>query len=127
MQQATIRNRLRYLRDSRGVSQESLSEVLGFNDRQTLSDIELGNRNVRPEELVRAAQFFNVTADYFTDPFELAAQYTELSGKMAQVGKRLTDAMTIATSAITREDLICVTGSFYLVAEAIRKLSRASS
>ena len=74
MQQATIRNRLRYLRDSRGVSQESLSEVLGFNDRQTLSDIELGNRNVRPEELVRAAQFFNVTADYFTDPFELAGE-----------------------------------------------------
>lgn len=74
MQQATIRKRLRNIRDSRNISQASLSEALGFNDRQTLSDIERGKRNVKPEELVRAAQFFNVTADYFTDPFEMAGE-----------------------------------------------------
>jgi len=57
------------------------------------------------------------------DPAELAAQYTEHSGKMAQVAERLEDAMRIAESAVTREDLICITGSFYIVAEAIRKFS----
>ncbi len=57
------------------------------------------------------------------DPSELAAEYTELTGKMAQVGRRIEDALSIATSALTREDLICVTGSFYLVGEAMRNLS----
>jgi len=55
------------------------------------------------------------------DPAELAAEYTESSGKMAQVAPTLSDAMRIALGAISREDLICVTGSFYIVAEAIRK------
>lgn len=58
------------------------------------------------------------------DPAELAAEYTEHSGKMAQVGQTLEEAMQIATSAISREDLICITGSFYVVAEALRKFSR---
>ena len=57
------------------------------------------------------------------DPAELAAEYTEISGKMAQVGRSLSDALAIATSAISREDLICITGSFYLVGQAVRKFS----
>ena len=57
------------------------------------------------------------------DPAELAAEYTENSGKMAQVADTIEEAMRIARSAHTREDLICITGSFYLVAEAIRKFS----
>lgn len=55
------------------------------------------------------------------DPAELAAQYIENSGKMAQVGKTLDDALRIATGAISREDIICITGSFYLVAKAMKK------
>lgn len=57
------------------------------------------------------------------DPAELALQYTEHTGKMAQVGRTLDEAMRIATSAITPEDLICVTGSFYLVGKAMRNYS----
>ncbi len=60
------------------------------------------------------------------DPVELAAQYTESSGKMAQVAETLEEAMRIAVSAITREDVICITGSFYLIAEAMRKFSTQS-
>ena len=55
------------------------------------------------------------------EPAELAADYTERSGKMAQTAPTLDAAMRIALSALTPEDLICITGSFYLVAEAIRK------
>ena len=55
------------------------------------------------------------------EPEELAAQYTEHTGKMAQVAGTLDDAIRIAMGAVTREDLICITGSFYLVGEAVRK------
>ncbi len=54
------------------------------------------------------------------DPNELAARYNELYGKMAQVGQTLEEALAIATRAVTKEDLICITGSFYLVGEAKR-------
>lgn len=52
------------------------------------------------------------------NPDELAARYTELYGKMAQVAPTLQEALTIANRAVTKEDLICITGSFYLVGEA---------
>jgi len=52
------------------------------------------------------------------DPNDLAAEYTELSGKMAQVAETLEEALSIAERAVTREDVICVTGSFYLVGHA---------
>jgi dihydrofolate synthase / folylpolyglutamate synthase len=52
------------------------------------------------------------------DPAELSAQYVERSGKMAQVARSLQEALDIAERAVTREDLICITGSFYLVGQA---------
>jgi dihydrofolate synthase / folylpolyglutamate synthase len=52
------------------------------------------------------------------DPHELAARYVELYGKMAQVADTLEDALAIAYRAVTKEDLICITGSFYLVGES---------
>lgn len=74
MDQATVRRRLMALRERHKTNQADLSEVLGFNDRQTLSDIELGKRSVSASELVRAAKYFKVSVDYFTDPFELAGE-----------------------------------------------------
>jgi len=52
------------------------------------------------------------------DPQDLAARYVERSGKMAQVAETLEEALRIASRAVTREDLICVTGSFCLVGKA---------
>ena len=52
------------------------------------------------------------------DPTELAARYVEQYGKMAQVAPTLEDALAIANRAVTKEDLITITGSFYLVGEA---------
>ena len=37
----------------------------------------------------------------------------------------LDDALTIARSAVSRGDLICITGSFYLVAAAKRLLAKS--
>jgi dihydrofolate synthase/folylpolyglutamate synthase len=62
--------------------------------------------------------FTRVDSIRSSDPNELAAQYVELYGKMAQVAQTLEEAMEIANRAVTKEDLICITGSFYLVGEA---------
>jgi dihydrofolate synthase / folylpolyglutamate synthase len=60
------------------------------------------------------------------DPDELAARYVERFGKMAQVAQNLEEALAIANRAVTKEDLICITGSFYLVGEA-KKLFAAKA
>ena len=54
------------------------------------------------------------------DPFELHARFMEKSQKMAQVGPTLEEAYQIACKSVTREDLICITGSIYLVGLAKR-------
>ncbi len=51
-------------------------------------------------------------------PQDLADVYTELCGKMCQTASCLGEALQLARSAIGREDLICITGSFYLIGQA---------
>ncbi|HEX4055547.1 MAG TPA: folylpolyglutamate synthase/dihydrofolate synthase family protein [Tepidisphaeraceae bacterium] len=70
--------------------------------------------------------FTRVNSVRSADPHELAAQYVELYGKMAQVAENLEEALGIANRAVTKEDLICITGSFYLVGEA-KKLFAAKA
>jgi len=56
-------------------------------------------------------------------PEDLAEVYEECSGRTAQVAQGLREAVNIANNAVTREDLTCITGSFYLVGEAKKLLS----
>ncbi len=51
-------------------------------------------------------------------PSDLAEMYTELCGKMCQTTLSLKEAIRMASSAVSKEDLICVAGSFYLVGQA---------
>lgn len=55
-------------------------------------------------------------------PEELADMYTELCGKMCQTSLSLGEALRLARSAVGREDLICITGSFYLIGQAKTRL-----
>ncbi|MBE0535639.1 MAG: bifunctional folylpolyglutamate synthase/dihydrofolate synthase [Phycisphaerae bacterium] len=55
-------------------------------------------------------------------PQDLAEMYTEICGKMCQTALTIRDAVRTAKSAISREDLICITGSFYLVGQAKEQL-----
>ena len=64
--------------------------------------------------------FTKVNSIRSANPHELAARYVELYGKMAQVAETLQEALSIANRAVTKEDLICITGSFYLVGDAKR-------
>ncbi len=51
-------------------------------------------------------------------PQDLADIYTEMCGKMCQVAAGLGEALQIAQSAVSKGDLICITGSFYLIGQA---------
>ena len=53
-------------------------------------------------------------------PEELMSKFTEISGKMAQTAPNLPEALKLASRAVSREDLILVTGSFYLAGETKR-------
>ena len=57
------------------------------------------------------------------DPYELQRQFAEQSGKMHQVAPTLPEALDLASRAVGRDDLICVTGSFYLVGETKKYLA----
>ncbi len=51
-------------------------------------------------------------------PDDLAEMYSAISGKMCQTALNLGEALRLAQSAIGKEDLICITGSFYLIGQA---------
>ena len=56
------------------------------------------------------------------DPEELQRMFAERSGKMSQVARSFPQALELAINAVSREDLIVVTGSFYLVGDAMKHL-----
>jgi dihydrofolate synthase/folylpolyglutamate synthase len=51
-------------------------------------------------------------------PEDLADMYTEMCSKMCQTASSLGEALRLAKSAVSKEDLICITGSFYLIGQA---------
>ena len=57
------------------------------------------------------------------DPKDLADAYEERSGRVAQVTRNAARGHAHRPDAVSREDLICVTGSFYLVGEAKKLLA----
>lgn len=61
------------------------------------------------------------------DPKELQRRFAEISPKMTQVVPKLKEAINTAHKAIGRDDLICVTGSFYLAGEAKKMLQDAKA
>jgi len=69
--QRQIGERVAYARKELGLNQEALSEMLGFNDRQTLSSIESGNRKVSSNELLRLIECLGKDLDFFTDPYRV--------------------------------------------------------
>ena len=69
-----IGQRLRLLRERNGLQQNQMAEILGLSDRQSVSQIERGNRRVSVAELVRIVDKFNVTLDWLTNPFLLTSK-----------------------------------------------------
>jgi XRE family transcriptional regulator, fatty acid utilization regulator len=74
MDAALIRARLKALRESHELSQEEMARQLGLKGRQTLSDIELGDRKITAQELLSAANIFGMSVDHLTDPLRLIGE-----------------------------------------------------
>lgn len=68
--------------------------------------------------------FTPIASPRSADAKELLSRFVEKSQKMAQLAGSLEQAYQIAQHCVTREDLICITGSVYLVGEA-KKLAAA--
>ena len=66
-----IRRRIAALRKQAGMKQDQLAHALGFKDRQTVSAIETGERQVSAAELVQLAEVLDVDLSFFSDPFIL--------------------------------------------------------
>ena len=66
--------RIKALRERKNLSQEDLAAIFGFNDRQTVSAIETGERKVSAEELMLAVTKLGEPLEYFTDPFRLEGE-----------------------------------------------------
>lgn len=58
------------------------------------------------------------------DPKDLLTKFVEKSQKMAQIEPSLLDAYRTALHCVSREDLICITGSFYLVGLAKQQIAQ---
>jgi dihydrofolate synthase/folylpolyglutamate synthase len=56
------------------------------------------------------------------DPKELHRRFAEFSHKMVQTAPTVKDAINMAARAVARDDIICVTGSFYVAGEAKKLL-----
>ncbi|MDA1008466.1 MAG: bifunctional folylpolyglutamate synthase/dihydrofolate synthase [Planctomycetota bacterium] len=68
----------------------------------------------------------SVTNPRAADPVDLQRMYSERNGKMSQVSRNIKEALEIAGRAAGREDLICITGSFYVVGEAKKRFLPAT-
>lgn len=60
--------RISLARREADMTQETLSDLLGFKDRQILSHIESGKRKVSSDELIKLMGILEKPLDYFTDP-----------------------------------------------------------
>lgn len=69
-----IGRRLKAAREKLDLTQAQLAGQLGFKDRQILAAIEVGQRKLSAEELVRAVKVLGVDLDYFTDAFRLIGE-----------------------------------------------------
>ncbi len=61
------------------------------------------------------------------DPLDLQRRFSKISSKMSQVVRTLPEAIEVAARGVGREDLICVTGSFYLVGETKSHLATVAA
>ncbi|MYB33689.1 MAG: helix-turn-helix transcriptional regulator [Gammaproteobacteria bacterium] len=84
MTEKIIGTRIRALRKEHGLSQKELSCLLGFNNRQTVSAIETGIRQLSADELLLAMDKLGATLDYFTDPFRIDSE-VQFSWRQANV------------------------------------------
>ena len=64
-----IGQRVKYAREQLRLNQQDVSAALGFNDRQTLSDIENSKWGLKAGELLKLSDALDQDGEFFSDPF----------------------------------------------------------
>lgn len=59
-----IYDRIRFLREQRGMSQDELAKKIGYKDRTAVSRIECGQRQVKQSMIVKLAEALQTTPAY---------------------------------------------------------------
>jgi dihydrofolate synthase/folylpolyglutamate synthase len=96
------------------ISYDSLVVIFGCGQDKDVKGM-LSQLSLGADKVIFTRAKLNARA---CEPADLLAQFNEQSGKMAQTAATLEDALRLASRAVSREDLIVVTGSFYLAGEA---------
>ena len=60
----TIYERIKYLREERGMSQQELAEKVGYKTASAVNKIELGLRDINQSKIVEFAKALNTTPSY---------------------------------------------------------------
>jgi len=72
--QKLIGFRVKAAREAKGWTQDQLTQGLGLNDRQSVSDIENGKRSLKPEEMLALSDLLDRDLEFFIDPFAVAGE-----------------------------------------------------
>lgn len=59
-----LANRLRKLREEKGLTQKELAQALGLNSKSTITNYEQNDRDPDYETLIKIAKYFEVSIDY---------------------------------------------------------------
>jgi transcriptional regulator with XRE-family HTH domain len=69
-----VGQRIKAARKALGMTQQDLSQQIGFKDRQILSNIESGLRKLSSSELLTLMKALKKDLEYFTDPLRLVGE-----------------------------------------------------
>lgn len=74
MDNSRIGGKIQKLRQSRGLTQKDLGDLLGYSE-SFISYIEKGERNISVSDLSKIAKIFNVDHNYFFDKPIIVSQF----------------------------------------------------
>jgi Zn-dependent peptidase ImmA (M78 family)/DNA-binding XRE family transcriptional regulator len=66
--------RVKVAREAKRWTQDQLTQGLGLNDRQSVSDIENGKRALKPDEMLTLSDLLDRDIEFFIDPFAVAGE-----------------------------------------------------
>ena len=95
--QRAIAYRVQAARAAKKWTQEQLSQALGLNDRQTISDIETGNRALKSDELLKLSELLEQDIDFFINPFSIVGEAQFSWHANPAIAKNSLDAFELET------------------------------
>lgn len=104
------------------VPYDSMVAVFGCCQDKDIGEM-LDRLNLGADKVIFTRALGNPRA---ADPYDLQKLFQERSGKMSQVAPNVGEAIRLALRATSQDDLVCVTGSFYVVGDALKYVSEQS-